>query len=119
MRSGSTERTSEGGRYKSILLAGLGGEVAGGARGGGGDGGLGSFAVEGAVHVGVAEDNLDVFAGFGEGDGLDEFGNFVVSAFGFPEGDAVDTSVVGGSGAFRAAGGAGEIGDVEHAQLDV
>jgi len=50
---------------------------------------LGVFAVEGAVHVGVAQDDLDVLARFGERNRFDEFGNFVVGALGFPEGNPV------------------------------
>src|SRR6202035_1347596 len=110
---------SEGGRYKTGGLAVLRGEIDGGRWGGGGDGGFRGVAVEGVVHVGVAQDDLDVLAGFGEGDGFDKFGDFVVGAFGFPERDPIFAGVISGGGVFGAAGGAGKVGDVQHAEFDV
>src|SRR5262249_31776982 len=44
---------------------------------------------------------------------------FVVGALGSPEGKAVLTGVVSGGSVLGSAGGTGEIGDVEHAELDV
>ena len=84
-----------------------------------GKSGAGRLAIDGAVHVRIADNDLDVLASFREGYGLDEFGNFGVVAFGCPERDAVFTGIVSRSGIFGAAGGAREIGDIEHAEFDV
>src|SRR5271165_1839668 len=75
--------------------------------GSGGDGGLGRLTVDLAVHGGIAQDDLDVLTCLCKGDGLDEFGNFLVAAFGLPESDAVFTSVVRSGSVFKAAGRAG------------
>jgi hypothetical protein len=53
-------------------------------------------AVELAIDVCVAHYGLDVFAGFGEGDGLYEFLDVAVFAGGLPVADAVVAGVVGG-----------------------
>src|SRR5215467_13617205 len=50
------------------------------------------------VELGVAQDDLHVFAGFGERDGLDEFGNLFVITLAFPGGNSVFAGVVSGSG---------------------
>src|SRR5208337_2356741 len=86
---------------------------------GGGDRDFGGFAVEHAVHGGVAQNDLDVLAGFGEGNGFDEFGKLLVGAFRPPLGKTLVPGVVGCSGVFRRAGGAHQIGDIKHAQFDV
>src|SRR5260370_12362573 len=59
-------------------------------------------AVELAVDIRVAHYRLDVFAGFGEGDGLDEFLDVAVFAGGLPIFYPVVTGVVGGEGIFEA-----------------
>jgi hypothetical protein len=61
--------------------------------------------VDEAVHACIADYDLDVFASFGERDGFDEFGNFVPSALGLPESDAIFASVISGCGVFGSAGG--------------
>ena len=77
------------------------------------------LAVDQAIHLGVAQDDLHVVARFGERDGLDQFSDLFVLAFGAPRGDAVFTGVVGRDSVFRSARGAREVRDVEHAQFDI
>ena len=72
-----------------------------------------------AIHGGVAQDDLDVIASLREGDGFDEFRDFVVGALRFPEGDAIFAGVVSSGSIFEPAGGTSEIGDIEHAELDI
>src|SRR5260370_10189703 len=59
-------------------------------------------AVKWAVDIRVAHCRLDVFAGFGEGDGLDEFLDVAVFAGGLPIFYPVVTGVVGGECIFEA-----------------
>src|SRR5260370_35701323 len=59
-------------------------------------------AVELAVDIRVAHYRLDVFAGFGEGDGLDEFLDVAGFAGGLPLFYPVVTGVVGGECNFEA-----------------
>ena len=54
-----------------------------------------------------------------ERDGFDEFRDFVVGALRFPEGDAIFAGVVSSGSIFGPAGGTSEIGDVEHAELNI
>src|SRR5208282_6581587 len=119
-RTGPSRDTHrEGPRYAvsgSCLAVAVDVGAHGGLRG---HGVLGSFAVELAVHVRIANDDLNVLASFAEGDGFDEFGNFVVIAFRFPQQKAIFTSVVGGSSIFGRAGAAGKLRNVQHAEFDV
>src|SRR5690348_17254901 len=71
------------------------------------------------VELGVTQDDLHVFAGFGERDGFDEFRDLLIIALGLPGGDAVFTRVVGGRGGFRGAKLLDQVGDINHAEFDV
>src|SRR5450755_3065215 len=51
-----------------------------------------------AIHTGVAQDGLHIFAGLGKGDGLDEFLGIAVVALSQPVSYAVGAGVVGGQG---------------------
>ena len=48
------------------------------------------------VHIDIPQDGLDVFAGFGEGDGLDELLRIAVVALSQPVSHAVGAGIVGG-----------------------
>src|ERR1700692_1880733 len=76
-------------------------------------------AINHPVDGGIAQDDLHILARLREGNGFDKFGYFFVVAFGLPEREAILTSVVGSGSVFRCAGKADEIGDVQHAQLQV
>src|ERR1700687_2707359 len=54
-----------------------------------------------AVHIRVAQDGLHVFAGFGEGDGLDELLRIAVVTLSQPVSDAVGAGVVGGQSVLK------------------
>src|SRR6202051_1970946 len=76
-------------------------------------------AINHPVDGGIAQDDLHVLACLGERNGFDELGYFLVVAFRLPESDAIFTGVVGRGGVFRCARKADQIGDVQHAQLEV
>jgi hypothetical protein len=63
-------------------------------------GALGGEFVELAVDLFVAQNGLDVFASFGEGDGLYKFVDAMVVADALPIDDAVISGVVSGKGVF-------------------
>src|SRR6267143_3442337 len=67
----------------------------------------------------VAQDNLHIFAGFREWYGLDELGDLIVVALGFPGGDAVFAGVIGGGRVFQRAGLAHQACDINHSQFNV
>src|SRR6266480_6063123 len=69
------------------------------------------------VELGVSQDDLHVFAGFRERNGLDEFGNLFVVALGFPGSDAVLARIVCSSGRFGGSELLDEVGDIHHAEL--
>src|SRR5207248_9977507 len=71
------------------------------------------------VEFGVSQDELHVFAGFRERNGLDEFGNLFVVALGFPGSDAVLARIVCSSGRFGGSELLDEVGDIHHAELDI
>jgi len=74
---------------------------------------FGGFAVDQAVTWCVAQNDLDVLAGFGERNGFDEFGNFLEGAFRLPLREAFFSGVVGSGGIFGRAGGARQLGDIK------
>jgi len=67
----------------------------------------------------VAQDNLHVFAGFRERNGLDEFRDLLVVALGLPSSDAVFSSVIGGGRVFQRAGLAHQVCNVGHTNFNV
>src|SRR5215813_4405451 len=77
------------------------------------------LAVNHPVDLGVAQDDLDIVAGFGERDGLDELGDLFVVALGLPGRNAVLASVVGRGGAFERAKLPHQARYVHHAKLNV
>ena len=52
--------------------------------------------IELAVHIRIPQDSLHIFAGFGEGDGLDELLRIAVVTLSQPVSDAVGAGIVGG-----------------------
>ncbi len=56
------------------------------------------------VDFGIAQDDLHVVAGLSERNGFHKFGNFIVIALGFPEGDAIFASVKRRQRIFRRSG---------------
>src|ERR1700731_1584342 len=54
--------------------------------------------VELPVHIRIAQNRLHVFAGFGEGDGLDELLRIAIVPLSQPVSDAVGAGIVGGQG---------------------
>src|SRR5215467_3282717 len=71
------------------------------------------------VELGVSQDDLHVFTGFGKRNGFDEFGNLFVIALGFPGGNPVFPRIVGGGGSLGRAELLYEVRDVDHAEFDV
>ncbi len=76
-------------------------------------------AVDLAIDVGVAHDDLDVVARFGEWNRLDQFGDFFVVAFGAPRGDAIFTGVECRERVLGFAGRLQQAGDVKHSEFEI
>src|SRR5713101_9946615 len=70
------------------------------------------------VDFGVAQDDLHVFAGFREWNGLDELRDFLVVALGFPGGDAVFTGVISSGRVFQRTGLAHQARNINHAKFN-
>src|ERR1700686_3902619 len=85
-------------------------------------GGLRSHArlpINHPVDFGVAQDDLHIFASFRERNGLDELGDLIVIALGFPGGNAVFTGVIGSGRVFQRTRLAHETRNVNHAKFNV
>src|SRR5215831_6474256 len=80
---------------------------------------LAGLTINHPVELRVSQDDLHVFAGFRERNGLDEFGNLFVVALGFPGGDTVLAGIVRGSSRFRRSELLDQVGDIHHAELDI
>src|SRR6266849_10848526 len=97
-------------QYTGISSAG---EARGGLRG------YTRLPVNHPVDFRVAQDDLHVFAGFREWNGLDEFRDLLVVALGFPGGDAVFAGVIGGGRVFQGTRLAHQARNVNHAKFNV
>src|SRR5260370_15991217 len=71
------------------------------------------------VEFGVAQDDLHVFAGFRERDGLDKLGDLFVVALGFPCGDTVFAGLIRGGLVFGRTGLPHKVRNVAHAYFNV
>src|SRR6266851_10142999 len=71
------------------------------------------------VDFGIAQDDLHIFAGFREGNGLDELGDLIVAALGLPGSDAVFAGVIGSGRVFQRTRLAHQARNVKHAKFNV
>src|SRR5215472_4075403 len=81
--------------------------------------GLAGLTINHPVELGVSQDDLHVFAGFGERDGFNEFGNLFVVTLGLPGRDTVFACIVRSSGRFERSKLLDQVGDIHHAEFDV
>src|ERR1700674_2395926 len=85
-------------------------------------GGLRSHArlpINHPVDFGVAQDHLHIFSSFSERNGLDELGDLIVIALGFPGGDAVFAGVISGGRVFQRTRLAYQACNIKHAKFNV
>src|SRR5262252_3353119 len=106
MSKGTTQRAPVRKLQYASLAGVAGGRLRGHAR----------LPINHPVELGVTQDDLHVFAGFGERDGLDEFGTLFVIALAFPGGNSVFAGIVSGRGSFWRAELLHQVGDVNHAE---